>query len=663
MNFLYPQFLFGLFALAIPIIIHLFHFRRTKKVYFSNTRFLQKVKEASSSKLKLKHYLILLSRLLFIFFLVLAFAQPVIHPEDKIKPQNDVFIYFDNSYSMSNEVDESLPAFDAGVAYINEFITLLPPSTSYRFMTNDFDAASTVGKSKSEISDKLTELQYSSNSRSFAEVFNRITSQNKVPENIYWISDFQQSMAGSEQLVFDSSYNVNLVPLQFMSTKNVAVDSIWLNNPFLIGDQKLQLNLKLKNYGLEDVEDLIIKVFVDEVQAATASVNIPANLTEEVIFDLAFDLAGINKCRVSFEEFPVTFDNDFYFTINGSQRINVLEIKQTDQITNIAKVYGNDELFNLSSVNIANLDYSLLSQNDLVVINQLDEIEPSLLSVLNEYLTDFGNILLIPSASLQVSSYQQLFGVGQLAVKDTLIESEISTPDYDNPFFQEVFEERARNIAMPSAQKLLDWGRDRTAILSLVNGEPFLSKISTRGNIYLMASPLELPYSSFQTHALFVPVMYRIAVQSASADNRLYYFTDEQSILFKTDSLIRDEVYKLVSESREIIPAQRIQGNSVIMEIPTEMVEAGFYELVLNGSQVNMLAFNKDFKESDLEQLPAEEIRKRFEGNVSIISASDKETFKKEVESRYLGTPLWKYALLLALIFLLAEVLLIRFFP
>ncbi|MCC6723197.1 MAG: BatA domain-containing protein, partial [Saprospiraceae bacterium] len=35
MQFLYPGFLFALAALAIPIIIHLFYFRRFKKVYFT----------------------------------------------------------------------------------------------------------------------------------------------------------------------------------------------------------------------------------------------------------------------------------------------------------------------------------------------------------------------------------------------------------------------------------------------------------------------------------------------------------------------------------------------------------------------------------------------------------------------------------------------------
>ena len=78
MNFLYPAFLFGLFSLAVPVIIHLFNFRKYKKVYFTNVRFLKELKQESESKSKLKNYLILASRLLALTCLVLAFAQPFI---------------------------------------------------------------------------------------------------------------------------------------------------------------------------------------------------------------------------------------------------------------------------------------------------------------------------------------------------------------------------------------------------------------------------------------------------------------------------------------------------------------------------------------------------------------------------------------------------------
>ena len=102
MKFAYPEFLYALFAIAIPIIIHLFNFRKFKKIYFSNVEFLKEVQQETQSKSQLKHLLILLSRILAIAFLVLAFAQPFIPVSDTdIADQNNVVgIYIDNSFSM-----------------------------------------------------------------------------------------------------------------------------------------------------------------------------------------------------------------------------------------------------------------------------------------------------------------------------------------------------------------------------------------------------------------------------------------------------------------------------------------------------------------------------------------------------------------------------------
>jgi len=593
----------------------------------------------------------------------MAFAQPVIRSDENIASQQDVLIYFDNSFSMSNEVDESLPAFDRGLAYIETLTKTLPTSTNYRILTNDFDAAGLVTKSMTEVNDLITEMNYSSSSRSFGEIYDRITAVDEKPETVYWISDFQEVNRDNDIIEIDSTMQVNAIPLPFMSVKNVSVDSIWLDNPFLIGDEKLQLNVKLRNYGLTEVEDLILKVFVDEVQAATASINIPPNASAETTFDLAFQLEGINKCRISFEEFPVTFDNEFYFTINGGNRINVLEIKDTDDGTSISKVFGNEKLFNLTSLNIANLDYSLIEQNDLVILNGIDEIDPSLVAVLNGHLGQYGTLLFIPGSSPDLNSYQSLIGMSGISEKDSLYTTELSAPDFNNPFFANVFEDQNVNMAMPSAQKLIDWGRDRAAILTFKNGEPFLSKITTQGNLFLMSSPLEGDYNTFDAHALFVPVMYRIALESASSDHKLYYFIDQPQVTFKTDSLISEKVFKLVNEDNEIIPSQRLIGNTVIMEVPKNVLTAGFYDVVLDGKKVNTVAFNKDFSESDLNQMNTEDLKQHFQGNITFFETSDAASFGKEIENKYIGTSLWKYALLLALLFLLAEVLLIRFFP
>ena len=103
MEFVYPGFLWLLSLISIPIIIHLFHFRKYKTLYFSSLQFIQKIDQENKSTQKLKHLLILLSRILLIIAAVLAFAQPYI-PANGIKDHNGnnvIALYLDNSFSMT----------------------------------------------------------------------------------------------------------------------------------------------------------------------------------------------------------------------------------------------------------------------------------------------------------------------------------------------------------------------------------------------------------------------------------------------------------------------------------------------------------------------------------------------------------------------------------
>ncbi len=63
MSFLFPSFLWGLLAISVPIAIHIFNFRRTKRVYFTNVAFLKAVETQTRSIRKIKHWLILAARI------------------------------------------------------------------------------------------------------------------------------------------------------------------------------------------------------------------------------------------------------------------------------------------------------------------------------------------------------------------------------------------------------------------------------------------------------------------------------------------------------------------------------------------------------------------------------------------------------------------------
>ena len=79
MKFLYPEFLWALSLIAIPIIIHLFNFRKFKKIYFSDISLLKEVKEETKSRSQLKHLSTLSDYLSIITLLVREI------PDDDIK--------------------------------------------------------------------------------------------------------------------------------------------------------------------------------------------------------------------------------------------------------------------------------------------------------------------------------------------------------------------------------------------------------------------------------------------------------------------------------------------------------------------------------------------------------------------------------------------------
>ena len=653
MIFQYPSFLWALGALAIPIIIHLFNFRKTTRVYFSNTRFLKQVKQETTQKRKLKQYLVLVSRLLFLFFLVIAFAQPFLPASDQVNNQKNVSIYLDNSLSMSAPVGEKTRALDAGIQMVQEVVNTFPSDVRYQLITNDFAPFSNSFKTKSEVLDFLSQVRTSAISRKAEEITKRLLEKN----TLFWISDFQRSTFGNS-IKIDSSLQVKLVPVKYTKLSNVFVDSVYLENPFVIGGEKNSVKVRLRNAGEKQVEGLVTKLSINSIQASAATVNLEPNSSNVVSFDLSASPRGVNKAMLSFSDYPVSFDNEFYFTLNYSGKLRIIEIKAVKETTSVERVYGNKELFSFSSFQASNLNYSLLATADLVIVHGLDKIEPSLQASLTSY-KNSNSLLIIPSQKPDVDSYQSLIGLKMKVNTDEKIPTQLNLPDFQNPLLQNVFEEKNSAMAMPAGTKLLDWGTDRSAILQFKDGRPFLSQV---GNVFLLASPLEKTFTDFYNHALFVPLMYRMAALGKRSEQKPYYNLSSTLISISADSLVGEEPIKMQGK-QEVIPLQRRLNDKILLEMPKYALDPGFYTITFKKDTLEVVAFNLDKSESILESLTGEEAKAQLGGgnSISIFNSSSPDSFRNEIKERYLGTPLWKYALVLALLFLLVEVLLLRF--
>lgn len=665
MSFIYPSFLWALGVLAIPIIIHLFNFRKTTRIYFSTNRFLRQVQEATSAKRKLKHYLILASRLLFLLFLVLTFAQPIIPASEQFSANRNISIYLDNSLSMSVPVEEKTRALDAGIGYVRQITEIFPPDARYQILTNDFAPFSNSFKTKTEVQDLLSQIRLSPVSRSFEELKTRFanTRNNEVSTEVFWISDFQKSTL--KQItpdLFDTTQHWHLAPLRYLNNTNIFIDTIYLENPFVVGGEKNTLHIKLRNQGDKSVEQLLVKVSVNGIQTGATAINIEAQGSAETSFDLVTQLNGINRTTISFNDYPVSFDNEFYLALNFSDKVRVIEIKSDAAPTPVERVYGNKDVFNFKSFTISNINYSLFADADLVVVNGLQKLDAGLLAALRQHNDRGSALLLIPHAQPDITSYSSLITSAVLTKVPSAPLADLDFPDFKNPFFENVFEDKTSRIEMPKATRVLGWGSDRSAILKFKDEQPYLSVFNQTGKVYVLASPLLNETTTLHNSALFVPVMYRIAASGKKSEVKPYYSLSESFISFRLDSLVGEQPLKLIGE-QEIVPGQRKVANQVIMELPRLAINPGFYKVTQARDTLGFLAFNLNKQESELAQYAGEEVKQQLGNspNISIFESNSEEAFSNEIKARYLGKPLWKYALILALLFLMAEILLIRF--
>lgn len=682
MSFLFPSFLWGLLAITVPVAIHIFNFRRTKRVYFTNVAFLKAVETQTKSIWQIKHWLVLAARILAIACLALAFAQPFIPAESNmaVDRQGITSLYLDNSLSMESELNNKR-YLDIATGRLGDLLGLFRNATSLQLVTNDFSAQEQGLYPAEKLRDRLTTIGLSGTPRTLDQVYKR--QENLMARHsfsgknqLFWFSDFQKSTAGDLSAIqADSTNQIFLVPVQAEAEKNVFVDSAWLNTPFIRELQNNILFVKVSNSGSREARNVVLKLSLDNTQASTASVNVPANGSATARFNFNLKGKGYKKGQITFDDFPVTFDNDYYFVLNASPLIRVLHVYgQKPDGNYIENVYANDSLFAMQSYSAQNVDPGLIRSSDLVVLEGVTQLSGTLPQDLQQFVRQGGSLAVIPPASPAADSYGQFLGglgIRGLVAEKAQAPLPLAVPDRNNPFFSDVFEESMRqemNLNLPSALPVWSWANAGQQLLTLRNGQTYLNQVTAgSGRTYLFAAPLNQENGNLAQHAIFVPVMYKIAASSVRQQRTSFTF-DENPISLTVASPKPNSVYKLRRGNTEIIPVQRIAGNQLLLEIPqgdqaSDGLSAGYFDLVLDNKTQQTIALNHNHAESRLQYYSPDELRAAFSGkkNVQVFDRIDDDAFSTAFQQQNMGTNLWKFFLYGALFFLLVEIALIRF--
>jgi hypothetical protein len=664
MSFQNPSFLWALLLLAIPVIIHLFNFRRYKQIIFSNVEMLREIQTQSSKTRQIKKWLILATRMLALAALILAFARPYI-PQSTVKAGRQLIsIYLDNSESMRAEGSDG-QLFENAKNTAREVIYNLPTDSEIQILDNGLspftNKVSSPANAIKLIDDMVITYHPNDLNAVLQKVNNKYIGEGYASQHTFAISDFQQASTTSKTML-DSGLIVNLMRTSPTALQNLSIDSVWLDEPMVKPQTPVKLKVKVVNNGTESVESSSLILKINGVQQGVESFGIQAK--EQKILDMAFTTTqkGWIDGEVSITDVPVVFDNQYFFTLQAKSNINMLQIGTPS--ADVVKIFSNDPIFNLTSINEGSIDYATLGKFDFIIVNELHEVGSGLAEQLQQFAQNGGVVTVIPPK--EIGNYTAMYSVLGLSSYGALVKKDLSVAPQDlkNPFIRDVYKKIPQNIVLPKVAQCFDLkpSANSETIFSLKDNSALLvrSRVGA-GSVFQWTVPLDRGYSNLAQHELFVLAMLKMAFSKTEKQQLAYPVFSSEAIQV-AGATNAEATLRLVSPNKSVLVESATARGGLRFWLNQDLNEAGIYRVQnKNQQQLAKVALNYARSESLQRFSSNEELNNRLGGATINMLTTAPAAIKSATNALRSGTPLWKFFIILCLIFLLIEILLLRF--
>ncbi len=632
------QSLVWLLALVIvPIIIHLFNFKKRKKVFFTNTWFLKSVRNKTKSYSNLKKLIVLFLRILFITWIVIAVLNPVFKVNSEDSPKAEV-TYLDTSPSMSVSNDNGVELLMMGADFL-------------RMDDNQQQSMITNQNIFTSLDNLSLGLETDGRPNNFELVNSQVTAKYASSK---WLSDFQMGKVKIEDIITDTTHQYELIVMPQNVDSNLSIDSVFLSKPLGYGTSN-SLEIVITHSGNQTLQDQIITVEKDNRQLATIPFSIGANTQENVILKMSENELISGNYKLILDDTPMSFDNEFYFRVANTKQLRVLIIHSQVPNKNLLGALGNKEIFDLRVKKIIDVSNEDIQKCDFVVMDHIQSFPDWIVAELNVFT---GAVLVIPSGlDIDKNSYQTLLN-SSITIKSALDRSKLSSKSLSNPLFKGLFDDN-ENFSLPLTSVIVTPESNRyNTVFACDNGERYITRDD---NFFLLGSALNQEQTSIMDHALFVPLIYSIAMEGMKNVDLFYKIGRKQITLNQFEGDLG--LFRLNGTTEEYVLNMNQVGNVLLFEIPEDVSHPGFYFLTHQKDTVATIAMNLPTSESIVDFYDVEELKMLFSKrkNVKVSSISEAIKLKNEDIIRGDQIPLWKYALILSLIFLLAEICVLRF--
>lgn len=640
MQFKHPELLYFLFLLIIPIIVHLFQLRRFKKEYFTNVQFLKEISIQTRKSSKIKKWLLLATRLLLLIFLIFAFAQPFFKSNDNKNANNEMYIVLDNSFSMQAKGQKG----ELLKRTIQELLEETPENMKFSLITNN----ETFWNSDIKLLQKdLQNLKYSATSFSLENAIAKIKARKSAfNKDVVVITDVV-GLEKKQTKSITKDLNTYFIIPKAEQKNNVSVDSVYISQNL---ENFFEIGVKLSVYG-EDSKEIPIALYNQNKLVAKTLVNF-----EEKIKTINFTIPKTNfHGYLIIQDKGLDYDNSLYFSISKPEKTNVTSIGESTKSGFLSRIYTNDE-FNFNNYEINSLDYNSIEKQDAIVLNELKDIPQALQTTLKAFVEKGGNLIVVPSQDCSTANLNELLSnFGSIQYLNTIKTEKLVTKiNFSHPIFASVFEKKIANFQYPNTRNSFEMKNNSGAILSYEDQSPFLESMQNAiSNVYVFSAAINKNNSNFQNSPLIVPIFYKMALNSQKSGIIALTIGNENPFLINA-LLSKDEIVEIKNPQSKFVPTQQILNSKVKMTFNDNPEIAGNFGAFSKDKLLKNISFNYERTESNLD-LANENAVSDFKIVDSISSVFDK------IQIDRTDNNVWKIFLILALLFLIFEMLIQKF--
>jgi hypothetical protein len=509
LSFLFPLFLAGAAAVAVPIVLHLLRKEEAPELEFAAVRFIERAPIERSRRRRLRDLVLLLLRASAVALLAVAFARPYFAAATGPLFTSVTVVAVDVSFSMDGAeraatarrlalqaIDDAAQEQGVLVIAFDDTARLVAPLSLDRAVAREAIAALAPGRGGTS---------YGSALRLATEELGGRDADLTV------VTDLQRGgwREGGGTLPDNVRLHVAVVP---PAPDNLAVVAVQRSGT--------GLRAVVRNSGLS-ARAAVVTLEVDGRALGERSMAIEGERSVEVPFDQAVPATGVAVVRVR-DEGGLPGDDERFFVLDGVDPIRALVVTSdtpggrsgfyVERALSVAELPRPVRLDVVAGTRIQSVTDERLAGTDVVLVLGTRGIDRRTTDRLLAFVRDGGGLLLAGGPAADPASLALIVsdvGLGVTPVDESAPETTLVAADVRHPILrafganvgalgQSRFQRRVRFEVPETADVLARFGDGAAALVEIAVGG---------GRVLLLASDLSGEWNDFPRKASFVPFL------------------------------------------------------------------------------------------------------------------------------------------------------------